>query len=164
MLDRDETTAGRITLEITESALMADPSKARKALMFLSQQGIRFSIDDFGTGYSSLAYLKHLPVSEIKIDKIFVSTMMTDTDNATIVRSTIDLGHNLGLSVVAEGVEDRQTWEQLSLLGCDHAQGYYMSRPLPVDQLERWLQESNWGIARQARAGSTIDRHDHSRL
>ena len=148
MLDRDETTAGRITLEITESALMADPSKARKALMFLSQQGIRFSIDDFGTGYSSLAYLKHLPVSEIKIDKIFVSTMMTDTDNATIVRSTIDLGHNLGLSVVAEGVEDRHTWEQLSLLGCDHAQGYYMSRPLPVDQLERWLQESNWGIAR----------------
>ena len=90
--------------------------------------------------------------------------MMTDTDNATIVRSTIDLGHNLGLSVVAEGVEDRQTWEQLSLLGCDHAQGYYLSRPLPVDQLERWLKESNWGIARQARAGSTIDRHDHSRI
>ena len=164
MLDRDVTTAGRITLEITESALMADPSKARKALMFLNQQGIRFSIDDFGTGYSSLAYLKHLPVSEIKIDKIFVSTMMTDTDNASIVRSTIDLGHNLGLSVVAEGVEDRQTWEQLSVLGCDHAQGYYLSRPLPVDQLERWLKESNWGIARQARAGSIIDRHDHSRL
>lgn len=147
LLNGDGIAAGRITMEITESALMADPTKARKALTFLSQQGIRFSIDDFGTGYSSLAYLKHLPVSEIKIDKIFVSKMMTDTDDATIVRSTIDLGHNLGLSVTAEGVEDQQTWEQLSALGCDEAQGYYMSRPLPAAQLDRWLKESKWGAA-----------------
>ncbi len=104
------------------------------------------------TGYSSLAYLKHLPVSEIKIDKIFVSTLMTDADNSTIVRSTIDLGRNLGLSVVAEGVEDQQTWERLGAMGCDEAQGYYMSRPLPAEQVERWLKESPWGIGPPARA------------
>jgi diguanylate cyclase (GGDEF)-like protein len=135
-----------IIMEITESTLMADPATARKVLIFLSDRGLHFSIDDFGTGYSSLAYLKHLPVSEIKIDKVFVSKLNTDADDNTIVRSTIDLGHNLGLSVTAEGVEDEQTWDRLTLLGCDEAQGYYMSRPLPLDQLERWLIESQWGV------------------
>jgi diguanylate cyclase len=135
-----------ITMEITESALMADPGKARNVLLFLHQHGFRFSIDDFGTGYSSLAYLKHLPVSEIKIDKLFVSKLMTDADDTTIVRSTIDLGHNLSLSVTAEGVEDQETWNRLSAFGCDEAQGYFMSKPLPADQLEHWLQDSKWGI------------------
>jgi diguanylate cyclase (GGDEF)-like protein len=146
ILNGDGAHAEMITMEITESALMADPAKARNVLMFLNQHGFRFSIDDFGTGYSSLAYLKHLPVNEIKIDKLFVSKLMTDSDNTTIVRSTIDLGHNLALSVTAEGVEDQETWNRLSAFGCDEAQGYFMSKPLPADQLERWLQDSKWGI------------------
>jgi len=146
VLESENAAADRITMEITESALMADPEKARNALTLLSQQGIRFSIDDFGTGYSSLAYLKHLPVSEIKIDKLFVAKLMTNADDMTIVRSTIELGHNLGLSVTAEGVENLETWERLSALGCDEAQGYYLSRPLPIDDFERWLRESKWGI------------------
>jgi diguanylate cyclase (GGDEF)-like protein len=150
LLKDDGMAANGLTMEITESALMADPAKARKVLILLSHHGIRFSIDDFGTGYSSLAYLKHLPVSEIKIDKIFVSTLMTDADNSTIVRSTIDLGRNLGLSVVAEGVEDQQTWEKLGAMGCDEAQGYYLSRPLPAEQFETWLRESPWGLGPRA--------------
>lgn len=135
-----------IIMEITESALMADPATARNVLVFLSERGLHFSIDDFGTGYSSLAYLKHLPVSEIKIDKLFVAKLNTDADDNTIVRSTIDLGHNLGLSVTAEGVEDKETWDRLAGLGCDEAQGYYMSRPLALEQLDRWLLESPWGV------------------
>jgi EAL domain-containing protein (putative c-di-GMP-specific phosphodiesterase class I) len=146
ILKSDGSAAEGITMEITESALMADPDKARNVLIFLSQHGIRFSIDDFGTGYSSLAYLKHLPVSEIKIDKLFVSKLIVDADDTTIVRSTIELGHNLGLSITAEGVEDQQTWDRLSVLGCDEAQGYFMSKPLPADQLDRWLTESQWGV------------------
>ena len=148
ILASENAAADGITMEITESALMADPAKARNALTFLSQHGIRFSIDDFGTGYSSLAYLKHLPVSEIKIDKLFVARLMTDADDTTIVRSTIELGHNLGLSVTAEGVEDQEIWERLGALGCDEAQGYYLSRPLPIDHFDRWLQESPWGMIR----------------
>ena len=156
ILDHEGASAEGITMEITESALMADPVKARSALIFLSEHGIRFSIDDFGTGYSSLAYLKHLPVSEIKIDKLFVSKLITDPDNSIIVRSTIDLGHNLGLSVTAEGVEDQETWNALGALGCDEAQGYFMSKPLPIDQLDRWLRESSWGLKPTASgAGST---------
>ena len=146
ILNGDGDHADAITMEITESALMADPAKARNVLMFLSRHGFRFSIDDFGTGYSSLAYLKHLPVSEIKIDKLFVSRVMSDADTATIVRSTIELGHNLALSVTAEGVEDQETWNILGALGCDEAQGYFMSKPLPADQLERWLRSSKWGM------------------
>ena len=146
ILKSDGAAAEGITMEITESALMADPGKARNVLIFLSQHGIRFSIDDFGTGYSSLAYLKHLPVSEIKIDKLFVSKLMVDADDTTIVRSTIELGHNLGLSVTAEGVEDQQTWDSLGRLGCDEAQGYFMSKPLPAAELDRWLRESKWGV------------------
>jgi diguanylate cyclase (GGDEF)-like protein len=146
ILNSDGARADMITMEITESALMADPGKARNVLLLLSHHGFRFSIDDFGTGYSSLAYLKHLPVNEIKIDKLFVSKMTTDSDDTTIVRSTIDLGHNLSLSVTAEGVEDQATWNMLSVFGCDQAQGYFMSKPLPADQLGRWLRESKWGV------------------
>ncbi|MGE5219979.1 MAG: EAL domain-containing protein [Chloroflexota bacterium] len=146
ILEKEGAGPDGITMEITESALMADPATARKVLIFLSERGLNFSIDDFGTGYSSLAYLKHLPVNEMKIDKLFVAKLNTDADDNTIVRSTIDLGHNLGLSVTAEGVEDEEIWGRLAALGCDEAQGYYMSRPLPVDQFDRWLVESKWGV------------------
>ncbi|MGZ8650014.1 MAG: EAL domain-containing protein, partial [Solirubrobacteraceae bacterium] len=97
------------------------------------------SIDDFGTGYSSLANLKRLPVDMIKIDKSFVLEMATEHSDAAIVRSTIELAHNLGLQVIAEGVEDRQIWDELARLGCDYAQGFYLSRPLPADKLTRKL-------------------------
>jgi EAL domain-containing protein (putative c-di-GMP-specific phosphodiesterase class I) len=101
--------------------------------------GIRLSIDDFGTGYSSLAYLKRLPVSEIKVDRSFVMNMEADEDDATIVRSTIDLARNLGLDVVAEGVESEHVWDSLRALGCTAAQGYYISRAVPAAELRTWL-------------------------
>ena len=124
-----------LEFEITESAMLADPARTKLILEQLSAIGIRLSIDDFGTGYSSLAYLKRLPVSEIKIDRSFVMNMDKDEDDATIVRSTIDLGRNLGLDVVAEGVESEQVWDRLKALGCTAAQGYYLSRPLPEAEL-----------------------------
>lgn len=132
----------RLTLEITESAVMSRPEHALKILNRLHAMGIKISIDDFGTGYSSLAYLKQLPVSELKIDYSFVSGIVSNENDAVIVRSTIDLAHNLGLSVVAEGVEDKNTLDLLSILRCDTAQGYYFSRPLPSEELSSWLAES----------------------
>ncbi|MBI1820392.1 MAG: bifunctional diguanylate cyclase/phosphodiesterase [Nitrospirae bacterium] len=137
-----------LELEITESIIMADPARAMEVLTGLSKMGIRLSIDDFGTGYSSLGYLKKLPVNTIKIDKSFVLKMATNRDDAVIVGSTIDLAHNLSLKVVAEGVEDRETWDQLTAMGCDTAQGYYMCRPIPPVELTRWLEESPWGFQR----------------
>jgi EAL domain-containing protein (putative c-di-GMP-specific phosphodiesterase class I) len=108
--------------------------------------GTRLAIDDFGTGYSSLGYLKDLPVHEIKIDKSFIQGVAKDGHGPAIVRSIVDVGHHLGLEVVAEGVEDHETWERLAALGCDAAQGYYMSRPLDPDALTVWLGESPWGF------------------
>jgi diguanylate cyclase (GGDEF)-like protein len=128
-----------LRLEITESSLMADPTMALLVTKELSAQGIALAIDDFGTGYSSLAYLRQLPVREIKIDKSFVMSMATSRSDAVIVRSTVDLGHNLGLVVVAEGVEDQRSLAQLRALGCDTAQGYYLSPPIPADQVEHWV-------------------------
>lgn len=125
-------------LEITESAIMDDPLRAESTLKRLSERGFKLSIDDFGTGYSSLAYLKRLPVDELKIDKSFVMGMEEDPDNAKIVRSTIDLAHNMGLSVVAEGVENMEILHLLREQNCDEAQGYYMSKPLPVDAFKLW--------------------------
>jgi len=133
-----------LVIEITESAVMSNPSEALSALQILDRMGVSLAIDDFGTGYSSLAYLSKLPVDEIKIDKSFVLEMVEDEQAAVIVRSTIDLGHNLGKKVVAEGVETMVLWDLLSEWGCDTAQGYYMSKPLPADQLMRWLKESRW--------------------
>jgi len=137
----------QVTLEITESVLMADPAQARAVLTRLSALGVRVAIDDFGTGYSSLAYLKQLPVDAVKIDKSFVQSMGATeaTKDTAIVRSIIELGHNLGLMVVAEGIEDRETWAHVRALGGDVAQGYYMSRPLPLPSLDRWLASSPWG-------------------
>jgi diguanylate cyclase (GGDEF)-like protein len=132
-------TAARLCLEITESAIMDDPERAEATLQRLAQRGFKLSIDDFGTGYSSLAYLKRLPVHELKIDKSFVMAMERDDSDAKIVRSTTDLAHNLGLSVVAEGVENASTLRRLGALGCDEAQGYHLSRPLDVAAFEAWV-------------------------
>lgn len=122
-----------IQFEITESAIMTDPAHAQKMMFTLRYIGIRFSIDDFGIGYSSLSCLQKLPVSQIKIDKSFVIHMTQNKGAAIIVRSTIDLAHNLGIDVVAEGVETEQTLNQLEEMNCDAAQGYYFSKPLPVN-------------------------------
>jgi diguanylate cyclase (GGDEF)-like protein len=137
---------GRLVLEITESAIMANPARAMEILTRLSDMGVRLSIDDFGTGYSSLASLRKLPVNEIKIDRSFVKDMAVNEDDAMIVRLTIELAHNLSLKVVAEGVEDQLTLDRLAALGCDSAQGYYICRPLPVEGLKRWLKDSPWGL------------------
>lgn len=131
-----------LELEITESALMIDPLHAIETMTRLSSMGIQFSIDDFGTGYSSLGYLKKLPVHQIKIDRSFTKEMALNPDDAAIVRSTIELGHNLGLKVVAEGVENQETWGRLESLNCDAAQGYHISHPLPPFELNRWLSET----------------------
>jgi diguanylate cyclase (GGDEF)-like protein len=128
-----------LCLEITESGFMEDPANAQKVLDRLSELGVRLSIDDYGTGYSSLSYIMRLPVQELKIDRSFISHMAADEEIATIVRSTIDLGHNLGLKVVAEGVEDRSSWNMLRSLGCDDAQGFFMSRPLAAAALAQWV-------------------------
>ncbi|HEX6017117.1 MAG TPA: EAL domain-containing protein, partial [Burkholderiaceae bacterium] len=128
-----------LCLEITEGAIMEDPQRAQATLEQLSRLGFRLSIDDFGTGYSSLAYLKRLAVDELKVDKSFVLAIDRDHDDAKIVRSTIELAHNLGLSVVAEGVETARTWMLLDALGCDQAQGYYIARPMPHVEFAAWL-------------------------
>ena len=129
-----------LELEITETTMLSDGARTQSALERLSGLGIRISIDDFGTGYSSsLASLRRLPISEIKIDRSFVMNMDGCEDDAVIVRSTIDLGRSLGLSVVAEGVESERVWSELRRLGCTSAQGYYLTRPVPADELEAWL-------------------------
>jgi predicted signal transduction protein with EAL and GGDEF domain len=133
----------RLTLELTEGALIE--AAAPGILTRLHDMGQNLSIDDFGTGYSSLAYLQRLPVDELKIDRSFVMRLGAASDDAVIVRSTIDLAHNLGLSVVAEGVEDELAMEVLSAYGCDSAQGYFFSRPCPADELTAWLSVSPFG-------------------
>jgi diguanylate cyclase (GGDEF)-like protein len=137
-----------LTLEITESALVQEPARARAILERVAAHGVRVAIDDFGTGYSSLSHLKHLPVSELKIDKSFVIGMVNDADDGVIVRSTIDLAHNLGLEVTAEGVESPAVWESLLALRCDLAQGFLLGRPMPAADLDRWMRESPWGRGR----------------
>jgi len=131
--------AGRLVLELTESTLMVDPVRAKAVLARLHEMGVGLAIDDFGTGYSSLTYLSELPVTELKIDRSFVMSMATSDGDAFIVRATIDLGRNLGLRVVAEGVETESVWNRLGELGCDVGQGYYLSRPVPATELTRWL-------------------------
>ncbi len=142
MIRRHGTPAEALCLEITESAIMDDPQRALNTLERLSEMGFKLSIDDFGTGYSSLAYLKRLPVNELKIDKSFVMGMEQDHDDRKIVRSTIELAHALGLAVVAEGVETAKAWRLLAQLGCDEGQGYFISRPMPEQDflafVQRW--------------------------
>ncbi|MHB1445725.1 MAG: putative bifunctional diguanylate cyclase/phosphodiesterase [Acidimicrobiales bacterium] len=131
----------RLTLEITESGVMADPNRAIALLERLADTGVKLSVDDFGTGYSSLSYLRRLPVHEVKVDRSFVFRMATDPSDATIVQSIIELGRNLGLRTVAEGVEDQISWEMLRGMGCDVAQGYLLSKPIPAQSLTRWLDD-----------------------
>ena len=125
-----------LELEITESAMLHDPAGALAVLEDLHRRGIRLAVDDFGTGYSSLAYLKDLPIQTLKIDKAFVPTLAADT---SLARSIVDLGHHLGLEVIAEGVETVASWDLLRAMGCDTAQGYFLSRPVPAADLERWI-------------------------
>jgi diguanylate cyclase (GGDEF)-like protein/PAS domain S-box-containing protein len=129
----------RLELEITESMVLSDPLRTKRVLDKLSTMGVTLSIDDFGTGYSSLSYLTQLPVNEIKIDRSFVMNMARCDNDAVIVRTTIDLARNLGLRVVAEGVETAEDWNELGELGCTLAQGYYLSRPIPAGELTKWL-------------------------
>ncbi len=130
--------ANNITFEITESSVMNDPVRAKEILEELNEMGAELAIDDYGTGFSSLAYLKLLPVKHLKIDKSFVVNMLEDDNDAIIVHSTIELAHNLGLTVVAEGVENKATYDKLQELGCDYAQGYYISKPIPMVEIEHW--------------------------
>jgi EAL domain-containing protein (putative c-di-GMP-specific phosphodiesterase class I) len=124
-----------LELEIPESAVMTDPERVQKMLNRLSRRGVRLAIDDFGSGYASLSHLKELPVDVLKIDKSFVQNMDTNDEDDAIVRSTIELAHSLGLRVVAEGVESEDILERLGALGCDLAQGYCLSRPVPAEEL-----------------------------
>ena len=134
----------RLELEVTETAIMTEPIVAIENIRKLSQLGIQMSIDDFGTGYSSMAYLQKLLVAKIKIDKSFVMDMGEHDNDEVIVRSTIDLAHNLGLKAVAEGVESQAAWDKLRDLGCDSAQGYFMSKPLSAEHFLEWVRTSPW--------------------
>jgi EAL domain-containing protein (putative c-di-GMP-specific phosphodiesterase class I) len=139
LLRRHRVPAGRLTLEVTEGSVMADPARAIALLHQLRDLGVRLSVDDFGTGYSSLSYLKRLPVHEVKIDRTFVTTLGVENDDAAIVRAIIDLGRHLGLAVVAEGVEDQASWDLLRSMNCDLVQGWHLARPMPTGELASWL-------------------------
>ncbi|MFS8099732.1 bifunctional diguanylate cyclase/phosphodiesterase [Lentzea alba] len=141
LLERHGRTADVLTLEITESAIIADPVRASDVLVRLRALGVRLSIDDFGTGYSSIAYLRTMPVHEMKIDRSFTTNMRSDSSSGAITRSLLGLAHNLELEVVAEGVEDEETWTALAALGCDIVQGYCLSKPLPADEFAVWLRD-----------------------
>jgi diguanylate cyclase (GGDEF)-like protein len=134
-----------LTLELTESSIMADPDRSSRVLAALGDLGVRVAIDDFGTGYSSLTRLKQLPIHVVKIDKSFVMSMCVDEGDGAIVRSTIELARNLGHVVVAEGVEDQATWDQLALLGCDWAQGFHLARPMRAPLFDIWLRQRRRG-------------------
>ena len=139
LLRRHGVPAEALILEITESSVIKDPGRTREVLDRLHALGVGLSLDDFGTGYSSMSYLRQLPVQEVKIDKSFVMTMLTSPEDAAIVRSVVDLGNNLGLVVVAEGVEDLATWTELERLGCENMQGFYLAAPMPLSDFEAWL-------------------------
>jgi EAL domain-containing protein (putative c-di-GMP-specific phosphodiesterase class I) len=145
LLDRYGVPPRDLIVEITETSVLVDPARATEVLGRLRTLGVRVAIDDFGAGQSALGYLKQLPADELKIDRSFIRDLQHNDRDAAIVRAAIELGHSLGLSVVAEGVEDEVTWDQLASLGCDVAQGYFMARPLTADDLETWLRTSRWG-------------------
>lgn len=145
----------RLTLEVTEDRIMDDPARAVDVLRRLAVLGVRLSVDDFGTGHSSLAYLKRLPLDEIKIDRAFISELLEANSDAIIVRSVVELSHRLGLDVVAEGLEDARALGRLvELTRCDLVQGYGIARPMPPERLERWLAASVWGPAGSSPAAS----------
>lgn len=135
-----------VKVEITESSIMADPAHALAITSMLQSMGVRLSLDDFGTGFSSLTNLRQLPIDELKIDKSFVMGMSASEGDATIVRTMVDLAHNLGKQVCAEGVEDEGTWLRLGEMGCDLAQGYWISKPKPAGEFLQWLVDTFWGL------------------
>jgi diguanylate cyclase (GGDEF)-like protein len=139
MLQAAQAPPSLLVLEITESLIMTEPERAIDTLTRLRKLGVRLAVDDFGTGYSSLAYLHRLPVHEIKIDKSFVAAITGEANRANIVRASVELGHSLQLETVAEGVEDVRTWDLLAVLGCDLAQGYFISRPMLANKVLPWL-------------------------
>jgi diguanylate cyclase (GGDEF)-like protein len=141
-----------IILEITESSIMTDPERALNVIERLNKMGFELAVDDFGTGYSSLAYLKKMPLTELKIDKSFVLDINKSDNDAIIVKATINLAHNLGLQVTAEGVENEQILNRIKQYGCDIAQGYYFSKPLCVTDFNDWMKDSKW----QQKSGSFI--------
>jgi len=143
-LEKHNASAQWFVLEVTESSVMQDTSKAIDILTQLNTMGFDLSIDDYGTGYSSMAYIKQLPVQELKIDKSFVLDMPNNQDDETIVQATIELGHRMGLWVIAEGVEDQATLDLLDSMACDMAQGYFICKPITVDRLREWLKTSAW--------------------
>ncbi|MGH3025360.1 MAG: putative bifunctional diguanylate cyclase/phosphodiesterase, partial [Gaiellaceae bacterium] len=149
MLERHCLPPAALKLEITESMILSDPQRALATVESLSEIGVRFAVDDFGTGHSSLANLRRLPVHELKIDRSFVTPMLNEESDGVIVRSTIELGHALGLKVVAEGVEDAVTLARLEEIGCDRAQGHYFSKPIPPIEFMRWISryESHYSAA-----------------
>jgi diguanylate cyclase (GGDEF)-like protein/PAS domain S-box-containing protein len=146
LLDRWKVDPRFLKIEITESSIMADPAHALAIMSMLQSMGVRLSVDDFGTGYSSLTHLRELPMDEIKIDKSFVTGMASSDADAAIVRTVIDLSHNLGKQVCAEGVEDEATFRMLSEMKCDLAQGYWIARPMKAADLMVWLDEASWGL------------------
>ena len=154
LLDQYGVPPGGLCLELTEGSIMVDPERSRTMLRSLSEAGIRLSIDDFGTGYSSLSYLSRLALNEIKIDRSFVMRMVHDSRDASIVRSTIDLGHALGLTVVAEGIEDEETLRILARLGCDVAQGYHIGLPLDPAGMRTWLEDRPSLVPLRTQSGS----------
>jgi diguanylate cyclase (GGDEF)-like protein len=162
-LAKHDVDASALVIEITESCIMADPNQAIAVLGELVGLGVGVSMDDFGTGYSSLAYLKRLPVTELKIDKSFVQGMDRDPQDAAIVRTVLDLGANLGLIVTAEGIETAEVWSELHQLGCTLGQGYFFSKPLPAGDLVTWLQSAE-PSAPPIASGSSIARGKSRRL
>ena len=140
LLEQHQVPASYLVIEVTENAMLIDPANAISILQRLDKMGLRIAIDDFGAGFSSLGYLKRLPVDELKIDKSFVMDMITNENDAVIVRSTIDLAHNLGLKVVAEGVESEEIYELLRILRCDTAQGFFLSQPANATTITKQLE------------------------
>jgi EAL domain-containing protein (putative c-di-GMP-specific phosphodiesterase class I) len=139
--------ASALELEITETTLMVDPVRSKAVIEGLADLGVGLAIDDFGTGYTSLSWLGELPLTTLKIDKSFVMRMAAHHEAAAIVRSTVNLGGNLGLRVVAEGVEDQEVWSGLADLGCDDVQGYFLSRPQAPEALDRWLADRHASVS-----------------
>jgi EAL domain-containing protein (putative c-di-GMP-specific phosphodiesterase class I) len=150
LLRQHGASAGGLCLETTESAVMADIERARSTLQRLREQGFKLSIDDFGEGQTSMRYLKDLPVHELKIDMVFVKGMLTDRRTESIVRALVEVGHEYGLSVVAEGVENAQAAQRLAELGCDEGQGWHFGRPMPLPELVRWAEAYRAGLPASA--------------
>ncbi len=155
ILTRLDVSATELVLEITESAIMSDVAQAARTVNALTDMGVQFSIDDFGTGYTSFSYIGKLPIREIKVDKSFVFNMLTVNEDAVIVRTIVEMGKNLGVNVVAEGVEDEETWHALNALGCTCCQGYFFGKPMSVVDFDAWLEKAEWPVRAEPRIIST---------